>query len=180
MSPTLCGFWALNLSAFFADWFFRRVPNWLVLAGAAVQVFLLILSDAGYHVGGQLSPTQAVVGAVVAFAFLLPFYAFRAMGAGDVKFFAVLGLWLGLPDVLIVWALASVLAGLHAVVQVVSRGAMNVHAPGWQFFDWAPAGTKRREMYDWFHARQGGRRGIPYAAYLAVAAVTVPPAMSMI
>ncbi|AHV93885.1 prepilin peptidase [Bordetella holmesii] len=67
------------------------------------------------------------------------------MGAGDVKYLAVIGLWLGLMPWLMVLVLASVPAGIHALCQA-----------------WGVLRHPRR-----------ARRGVPYAAYLALVALSL-------
>ncbi|NIC07545.1 A24 family peptidase [Billgrantia bachuensis] len=74
-----------------AAWDIRthRIPNLLVLAGAAVG-FLLQGWAAG--IGGVLA---AIYGLLVGLAILLPGYLMGFTGAGDVKFMAAIGTFLG-------------------------------------------------------------------------------------
>jgi len=93
---TLLGLLAMGvcLRIAISDLYARRVPNTWLLAACAIAVPLII--------AGQFNATRTawaphLLGAVVGLLALLPFYAVRWMGAGDVKFFAVLGLpvWAG-------------------------------------------------------------------------------------
>ncbi|MGE8240952.1 MAG: prepilin peptidase, partial [Stenotrophomonas indicatrix] len=91
---TLLGLLAMGvcLRIAISDLYARRVPNTWLLAACAIAVPLII--------AGQFNATRTawaphLLGAVVGLLALLPFYAVRWMGAGDVKFFAVLGLLLG-------------------------------------------------------------------------------------
>ncbi|MCW8344380.1 prepilin peptidase, partial [Stenotrophomonas sp. SG1] len=89
----------------------RRVPNaWLVAAG----VIAALAITAGQFSAPRLPWLPHVAGAVLGLLALLPFYALRWMGAGNVKFFAVLGLMLGWQALLPVWLVASLAAGVHA------------------------------------------------------------------
>ena len=73
-----------------------------------------------HHVPGADELTVfcgAMVGAGLGFLLLIPFYAIRAMGAGDVKFLAALGALLG-PQTLLVAAAAS--GSAQVIVQASS------------------------------------------------------------
>lgn len=85
---------------------------------------------------------QALGAAIGGFSLLLVFYALGLMGAADVKFAAVLGLWIGPWPLLWVWVGASLLAGVHALALLVWRSRTGLPR------------TRKRE--------------IPYAAHMAV------------
>ncbi|AIY40104.1 putative prepilin peptidase transmembrane protein [Collimonas arenae] len=94
--------------------------------------------------------------------FFAPLYILRAMAAGDVKFFAVLGLLLGPGALLPVFLFASLIAGAHAMIVYVLRLGL---APGLQVI------AVRVACWNWYQRmleRRGNRVGIPYAAYLAL------------
>ena len=86
------------------DVFSRRIPNWVTfaafIAGVLINTWL-----AG--AGGIL---LALAGAALGVALLLPFYAIRAMGAGDVKLLAAIGALLG-PQALVSVAVYGALVG---------------------------------------------------------------------
>jgi len=104
----------------------------------------------------------ALLGAGAGFCFLLLFYALGVMGAGDVKFAGALGLWVGLPALLPVWIIGSVLASLHAVL--------------WLILQRWPIAPKLSLMLFGRPSSANANpsptrvRFIPYAAYLALAA----------
>ena len=83
---------------------YRRIPNWLT-ASLVVTGLLLNVWQFGLGGGGL-----ALAGAGLGLAVLLPFYAVRAIGAGDVKLLAGLGALLG-PHVLVSVAVYTALAG---------------------------------------------------------------------
>ncbi len=88
----------------------RRIPNSLALAGLVIASGCAFAGRYPFGVG----LAQAALGAVVGFFALLPFFLFRAMGAADVKVFAVLGAWCGVRALPGLWLAASLLAGIHA------------------------------------------------------------------
>ena len=136
----------------------RRVPNGLVLLGAAGAALALLLNRQPFGLGWE----EALAGGGIAFGALLLTYALGVMGAGDVKFAGALGLWTGLAPLVPIWIGASLLAGLHAVLWLALRrwpvaprlllALSSPHIP--------PAGaqTPARKM-----------RHLPLAAYLAIA-----------
>lgn len=86
------------------DILWRRIPNWLTFSAFAAGLLVHTLRDG---VAGLL---VALGGAALGLGLLLPFYAARAMGAGDVKLLAALGALVG-PQVLVSIALYTALAG---------------------------------------------------------------------
>ncbi len=67
----------------------HRIPNYLTLFTA--------LSGLGFQVGafGWAGLVQGLLGLMLGFGLMLPFYLKGGMGAGDVKALAALGAWLG-------------------------------------------------------------------------------------
>jgi prepilin peptidase CpaA len=110
----------------------RRIPNTLVVVGLALGLFIQAAAPSGsglFHPtqAGSLGLTAALLGAVVGLALLMPFYVFRAMGAGDVKLMAMMGAWLGATSV--AWAaLFTLLAGgvLSIIVMLATRSSRQV------------------------------------------------------
>lgn len=139
-------FLAFNVAVIGCDLRRRRVPNALVLCGLFAQLLWLIahaVSDVPPGVGAQGLPD-----ALIAFALGLLFVVFwklRLMGAGDVKYLAVLGLMLGVWPWLLVLVFSAIPCGLHALAQGL-QVARDPRKP---------------------------RRGVPYAAYLALAAASL-------
>lgn len=106
------------LYASWSDFRRHRVPNWLngsiLLAGLVFQMSL----------AGWSGLATGMAGAGVGFALLFVFWMMRAMGAGDVKFMAAIGAWLG-PAM----TFQAVLAG--GLIGGVLAAAMILHQRNW-------------------------------------------------
>ena len=169
--------WALCVVVFCTDFLFRRVPNRLLIAALVIYLLIRLADWAGFSVGTAIDLQRSLVGGLLAFVFLLPFYMFRAMGAGNVKFFAVLGLLIGPAGMVVVWLVGTALNGGHAVLQwmhtadamptITNLGRI---AGAWIDGD----GGRVQRFAAWVRDRRQGRKGIPYAAYMAIAAVAQP------
>jgi prepilin peptidase CpaA len=99
-----------------------RIPNWLVFGGALYALAYNSLFPFYPKDNGTLLALQGLAVGLGAF---LPFYVFRAMGAGDVKLMAMVGAFLGLwPAVHAVLA-TLVAGGVLAVVLAVRSGRLS-------------------------------------------------------
>ncbi|NYT38802.1 A24 family peptidase [Allopusillimonas soli] len=149
-------FVVFNLVATWLDIRTRRIPNWLILAGAGYQLAWLLLATQDikytYLASAHLPSLQAaLIGLVIGFVVFFPLWRFRAVGAGDVKFIGVLGFFLGPAGLFPALLIGSILAGIHALSAVLLQG-------------WVGARAIWKQPPDI-------RRGIPYAAYIALGAL---------
>ncbi|MDL5035897.1 A24 family peptidase [Comamonas sp. Y6] len=129
----------------------RKVKNRMVLLGLATGAAALFSGAQPL----QTSVWSGLGGMAAGFAALLPFYALRWMGAGDVKFAAVAGLWFGCtPALLAIWLGGSLLAGLHGMAVLAWRHWLQ--------------GSVQLTLN-----RQAIQRSIPYAGYMALVAIWV-------
>jgi prepilin peptidase CpaA len=106
-------FAVISLAAFF-DMEWRRIPNWLILVGLSVALGLN-----GFR--GISEFYQSLLGLGVGLGILFIPFAFRWVGAGDVKFLGVMGAFVGpyvLPRVL--WYSILITGGM-AIITVVYR-----------------------------------------------------------
>ncbi|MEJ2801734.1 A24 family peptidase [Comamonadaceae bacterium PP-2] len=159
------------LAVMVCDLRWRRVPNWLVLVGFLGWLFA----------GNGLTDSISWLGALAAFFILIPFYMLRWMGAGDVKFGVIVGLWLGLSmDLCWVWVGGSLLAGLHsvlsyAVAAVQRRVEVKAMLLSLGLHRWVESGDDRAGHTELnfpmlWNKTDEVKRVIPYAAYMAVVA----------
>jgi prepilin peptidase CpaA len=97
----------------------RRVSNAWVAAGLVAAFACAFTARAPFGVDAE----KAALGALAGLVALLPFYAFRVMGAADVKVFAVLGAWCGTQPLVALWIVASIAAFVHALATLVAARA---------------------------------------------------------
>ncbi|WP_058835084.1 A24 family peptidase [Luteimonas abyssi] len=141
------------------DLFERRIPNrWLLaalLGGLACHLAAAVAGDTG-------AAGRALLGLAIGVAVLLPFHLLGWMGAGDVKYFGVIGLLLGPQALPAVWVVASLIAGGHAALLLAGR----LRVLRWLH----PLRTDAETPLSAASHRPGRvrTRGIPYAAYLSV------------
>lgn len=141
----------------------RRIPNWLTfpaLAGA--------LALAAWQ-GGLVGALHALAGAGVALAILFLPFAFRWLGAGDVKAVMVLGaLWGREAIVPALWWMILV-GGVLAVALLASRGELLDLLRRWGSSLWHSL-LSRRPVY---HAPARGSaavEGLPFAVAMGLGA----------
>jgi prepilin peptidase CpaA len=109
---------ALVIVAAVYDIRFRRIPNWLVVSGFCLGLALNVY----FHRADGLILT--LLGAVLALAVYLPFFALRAMGAGDVKLMIAIGAFVGAKNWLILFLITAILGGILAVCLLLLRGGL--------------------------------------------------------
>lgn len=113
---------ALAAVAYF-DWRHRRILNWVVFP---VTIFILVVTF--WQDRGAFLP--ALSGAIVGFLIFLALFSFGrlaygrgALGFGDVKLAMMIGAILGIGGVLPALALGILLAGLGALIWLISGRA---------------------------------------------------------
>ncbi len=113
-------------SAVWSDVRERRIPNAVVAGGMVCGLLVHALSPAG---DGLFSPAwgspglvHSLLGLLAGFGLFLPLHLLRAIGAGDVKLMAMVGVWLG-PKLVFGAALLTLVAGgLLAIVMMLGSG----------------------------------------------------------
>lgn len=104
------------LYASWIDYKEKRVPNWL---NAAIAV-------AGFAVQGAFFGWAGVAtglwGLLVGFGVLIGFWLMHAMGAGDVKLMAAIGVWFGPMMTLVAFCLGALIGGVIAMVMIFCAG----------------------------------------------------------
>ncbi len=156
LAPAMC-------LACWSDYRHRRVPNWLTgslaIGGLAV----------GTMSGGWNGLSHAMLGLLTGLALLLGPWLIRAMGAGDVKYMAALGAWLGPATTL--WAVVAggLLGGLMASATILMRRQWSATAANVGTVMWKLT-SARRALSDFGSvASLSGVNGVmPYAIPLSV------------
>lgn len=154
-------FFAICVVVAMQDLRYRKVSNKIIALS-----FIVPLAIAFLPVNQRISIPEMFAGAVTGFAAFIPFYGAKKMGAGDVKFFSVLGFWLGMEPLLIVFVIGSLIACLQAVLMVLLRhplyrsAALRLGAG-----PLLPANVESAPRWG------TAGRGIPYAAWLAIGAL---------
>lgn len=93
----------------------RRIPNWITVPAFIVGVTVNTILN------GREGLKAALLGAVLGFGLLLPFFLLRSMGAGDLKFVVALGAFTG-PGRLVDVLIGSVfVAGAMALALVIYK-----------------------------------------------------------
>jgi prepilin peptidase CpaA len=141
------------------------------------NIFTCPLLAAGliYHgvVGGGVALADSLLGALLGFAVLLPFYALGGMGGGDVKLMAAVGAWLGLLFTFAVFLASSLVAGLYALILVVGYGRVRETWLNMQI-GWLRLKALSRQLgaddriETEVEQPDRGRRVIPFAAMVAL------------
>ena len=110
---------ALLLAAAVIDWRTYRIPNWLTLGG---MVFGVLYSTATHGFMAGLLPALGGLG--IGLVLLLPLYALRVMGAGDVKLMAMVGAFLGSSEILYAVLFTFAVGGVAALAFACYRRAL--------------------------------------------------------
>ena len=103
----------LLVLASFSDYVTYKIPNWLTFGG---MLFALTYNAA---VPFSSTPNHAFLwaagGLLIGLGTMLPLYAMKIMGAGDVKLMAMIGAFLGISDTLYVILFSFVIGSLAAL-----------------------------------------------------------------
>jgi prepilin peptidase CpaA len=159
----------LGVQVAISDLYARRVSNRALLLASVAAVAWLCVHWALTRTG---APTAHLLGAAAGLVALLPFYAIGWMGAGDVKYFAVIGLLLGWSALLPVWIVASLCAGAHALCIYTARRVRPMMPLRLQFLrDTTLQHLDHHSATDQIRRARQGRVGIPFAAYLSLGAL---------
>ena len=98
------------------DWRYRRIPNWLTLAG--------LIAGFSFHcyLGGVAGLLIAAKGFGLAALIYFALYLLRGMGAGDVKLMAALGSIAGPMSWFLLFLATSILGAIVAVCMTLAYG----------------------------------------------------------
>lgn len=108
----------------------RRIPNSLVFGGAVLGLLFNTALPPGdglfIQVFGGIGFLKALGGLAVGLCLLLPMYAMRALGAGDVKLMAMIGAFVGPGAVASITLLTLLAGGVLALVVAGFNGRLKV------------------------------------------------------
>ena len=109
-------FLAVAVVAGIYDWRFRRIPNWLTLAG-------VIAGFSGhFYLEGPAGLLISAKGFGMAALIYVALYLARAMGAGDVKLMAALGSIAGPMNWFLFFLASSILGAVAAIAMTLAHG----------------------------------------------------------
>jgi prepilin peptidase CpaA len=108
----------LVFAATAADLCRHRIPNFLTAGFALLGFFTQ------YTLDGFPGVRSGAIGFLVPLALLVPFYAVRWMGAGDVKLAAAAGVFLGWPNSLLAVGLSLGFGSLAAFMLLAANGGL--------------------------------------------------------
>ena len=104
-----------------------RIPNRLIIAGYIAGVIMLVIRGfSGEHIGNYIT------GTLVGLSEMLIFYIIKAVGAGDVKLFAVLGLLLGKVIITRLIAVSLISGAVIGIVELCIRKTRLVELGGYK------------------------------------------------
>lgn len=90
-----------------------RIPNALILSGLIIGVFYRVLCM------GERNYLAILLGIIIPVLLFFPLFLIRAMGAGDIKLFAVTGAFFTIRENLKCIVLAIMLGGVFALIKVL-------------------------------------------------------------
>ena len=111
-----CIFTVLMATAAVSDIRTRRITNGLVLTTLSVGTAFVLFS-----MGPKQGISSGLEGALVGLAVWTPMWAFKKIGAGDVKFFSASSVWIGPALALKASFLTAVFGGALALVWLLVR-----------------------------------------------------------
>lgn len=110
---------ALLAAAAVSDYRTYRIPNLLTGGGVAFALVYNIVSPP-WHADWTFAP----LGMLLGFGAMLPLYALRALGAGDVKLMAMVGAFLGVAGTVQALLFSIITGGIAALIFSLRKRAM--------------------------------------------------------
>jgi prepilin peptidase CpaA len=107
----------LVIAAAVIDMRSMRIPNWLTVSGMLLGLAWNTALGSPFYIGFL----WALGGLATGLVLLLPLYVLRVMGAGDVKLMAMVGAFLGLPEILYAVLFTFILGGVFALIYAVAH-----------------------------------------------------------
>lgn len=118
-------FVTLLLAAAASDFSRQRIPNRLVWSGTALAILFHTVLPTGdgfiSALPGGLGLGGSLAGFGLTLAVLLPLYLMRLFGAGDVKLLAMIGAFVGIPEIAWVLLFSGLTGGLLVLAVAMHR-----------------------------------------------------------
>jgi len=164
--PLMVAALATAIAAAVTDARTRRIPNLLVVSGAAAGLFLNI------WLGGAAGLLRSTMGLLVGFCVFLPFFLLRGMGGGDVKLMAALGACLGALAILQTALVASFAGAIYALIVATRLGLLRrtLRGAGRLLGGWLTHGPRANEELSLDNPET---LKIPYALPIAAGALFI-------
>ena len=104
-----------------------RIPNRLIVAGIVAGVSVIVIrAFTGEYIGNY------ILGTLVGLAGMIFLYIIRAVGAGDVKLLAVIGMLTGLEFVLQLMAVSLITGLFTGIVELFLKKTREVSMGSWR------------------------------------------------
>lgn len=101
------------MAAVYTDYRQNRIPNWIVIFGI-ISGFIISFIHGGMEVF-----LEGLSGMVLPVIILYPVFMIGAIGAGDLKLFAVVGSYLGIKGITISFIFAFILGAIISLVKML-------------------------------------------------------------
>lgn len=143
----------------------RRIPNLITVSTAALCMLLHLLT------GGAEGLMASGKGLLIGLLILMPFYVFHMVGAGDIKFLASLGAFLGSGLILQATAVGVLLAGLCSLF-IMLRQDRGIAAQRWALIMTKVSSMKTLNSdFASHNVLAETHKSMPYGVYLGIAAL---------
>jgi prepilin peptidase CpaA len=147
------------LTAAVTDLKWRRIPNWLTLPALPVGLIAQTVYGEGFW--------QGLLGALGGFAALFVLFAIGAGGAGDVKLFTVVGAFVGIHNLLVVFVLVAITGGLVAIAVALRAGALSRILKNSLMIVWSLGSGRWTEFRERSDMDRPGALRVAYGAVIA-------------
>lgn len=118
--PRTVVLFGLLIVASVSDYRTYKIPNWLTVSGMAFGLVYAAASPAYLHTGFL----WASAGLLLGFVMMLPLYVLKVMGAGDVKLMAMVGTFLGAPEIFHAALFIFIAGGIAALAFALAKGVL--------------------------------------------------------
>ena len=132
-----------------ADFITRKIPNIYVMIAAVMGLVVT------FPPGAHISLESAFMGCILGLALFLPPFLMGAMGAADVKVFAVTGLYLGPSEIFSAFIYTLLSGGVLALLYWAIARFNGYSIGGWRVFD-SHSGSKMHQK------NKGSQVTLPY------------------